>query len=243
MPESVEIPAPVSTVIRSASAIHPRAAATSSSVSIAPVCPAGAGTEPPERPSRFPFPTRGDPLGRYGSPIDPIASPTHQEAPVSFVPFELEPLPLRVRVRPWDDPLVDRRGHDPRSVYVEQFWLSVLGPTATWLLRRLVAGFDHHPDGYELDVAERGALARALGHEGVGLPVRQGAPALRDVRCGAAAAGRVGRATTRPADLAAPPAAIARRAAVGAPAVDHDHDQPRLAGPGPRAGRGDAGRR
>jgi hypothetical protein len=79
---------------------------------------------------------------------------------VSFVPFELEPLPLRVRVRPWDDPLVDRRGHDPRSVYVEQFWLSVLGPTATWLLRRLVAGFDHHPDGYELDVP---SAARSLG--------------------------------------------------------------------------------
>lgn len=79
---------------------------------------------------------------------------------MSFVPFELEPLPLRVRVRPWDDPLVDRRGHDPRSVYVEQFWLSVLGPTATWLLRRLVAGFDHHPDGYELDVP---SAARSLG--------------------------------------------------------------------------------
>ena len=79
---------------------------------------------------------------------------------MSFVPFELEPLPLRVHVRPWDDPLVDRRGHDPRSVYVEQFWLSVLGPTATWLLRRLVAGFDHHPDGYELDVP---SAARSLG--------------------------------------------------------------------------------
>jgi hypothetical protein len=45
-------------------------------------------------------------------------------------------------------------------VYVEQFWLSVLGPTATWLLRRLVAGFDHHPDGYELDVP---SVARSLG--------------------------------------------------------------------------------
>lgn len=69
-------------------------------------------------------------------------------------------LPARVHVAPWDDPVVDRRGHDPRSVYVEQFWLSVLGPTATWLLRRLVAGFDHQPDGYELDVA---GTARALG--------------------------------------------------------------------------------
>lgn len=74
--------------------------------------------------------------------------------------LEFEPLPTVVRITPWDDPVVDRRGHDPRSAYVEQFWLSVLGPTATWLLRRLVAGFDRQPDGYELDVT---GTARALG--------------------------------------------------------------------------------
>ena len=55
-------------------------------------------------------------------------------------------------VRAWNDPLVDETGHDPRSRYVEQFWLGVLGPTATWLLRRLVAGLDQHPDGYEIDL-------------------------------------------------------------------------------------------
>ncbi len=75
-------------------------------------------------------------------------------------PPELPVLPTRVRVTPWVDPVVDRRGHDPRSAYVELFWLGVLGPTATWLLRRLVAGFDTQPDGYELDVP---ATARALG--------------------------------------------------------------------------------
>jgi hypothetical protein len=71
-----------------------------------------------------------------------------------------EPLPTSVQVLPWHDPVVDRRGHDPRSVYVEQFWLGVLGPTATWLLRRLVAGFDRQPDGYVLDVV---GTARSLG--------------------------------------------------------------------------------
>jgi hypothetical protein len=65
-----------------------------------------------------------------------------------------------VRITPWIDPLVDRRGHDPRSSYVEQFWLGTLGPTATWLVRRLVAGFDSHPAGYELDLA---VTAQALG--------------------------------------------------------------------------------
>lgn len=69
-------------------------------------------------------------------------------------------LPVHVRIAPWFDPVVDRRGHDPRSGYVERFWLGTLGPTATWLLRRLVAGFDDHPDGYELDLS---TTARALG--------------------------------------------------------------------------------
>lgn len=36
---------------------------------------------------------------------------------------------------------------------MEQFWLGVLGPTATWILRRLVAGLERHPNGYELDLA------------------------------------------------------------------------------------------
>ena len=58
-----------------------------------------------------------------------------------------------VRITPWIDPVVDQRGHDPRSSYVERFWLGTLGPTATWLVRRLVAGFDDQPDGYELDLA------------------------------------------------------------------------------------------
>lgn len=56
-------------------------------------------------------------------------------------------------IRPWIDPLVDDDGHDPRSRYVEQFWLGVLGPTATWILRRLVAGLERHPGGYEIDLA------------------------------------------------------------------------------------------
>ena len=63
-------------------------------------------------------------------------------------------------IRPWIDPVVDEEGHDPRSHYVERFWLGVLGPTATWLLRRLVAGLDHDPDGYELDLA---VTAREMG--------------------------------------------------------------------------------
>lgn len=71
-----------------------------------------------------------------------------------------DPHDPHVIVRPWIDPVVDDDGHDPRSRYVEQFWLGVLGPTATWLVRRLAAGFEQQPDGYVLDLA---ATARAMG--------------------------------------------------------------------------------
>ena len=63
-------------------------------------------------------------------------------------------------IRPWIDPVVDSVGHDPHSRYVELFWLGILGPTATWLLRRLAFGLEHYPDGYVLDLTE---TATALG--------------------------------------------------------------------------------
>lgn len=65
-----------------------------------------------------------------------------------------------VTIRPWIDAIVDEDGFDPRSRYVELFWLGVLGPTATWLIRRLVAGLEQSPNGYELDLH---ATARAMG--------------------------------------------------------------------------------
>jgi hypothetical protein len=34
-----------------------------------------------------------------------------------------------IRVEAWQDPVGDALGVDPRSAYVEQFWLPVLGPT------------------------------------------------------------------------------------------------------------------
>lgn len=68
--------------------------------------------------------------------------------------------PTTATIRPWVDPLVDSRGHDPRSLYVEQFWLGVIGPTATWLLRRIAAHFDSQPDGGRVDLRQ---LAGSLG--------------------------------------------------------------------------------
>jgi hypothetical protein len=57
-------------------------------------------------------------------------------------------------VVPWHDPVVDHVGFDVRSSYVETFWLNILGPTASWTLRRLVNGLDRYPLGYELELEE-----------------------------------------------------------------------------------------
>lgn len=78
-------------------------------------------------------------------------------------------------VRPWSDEVVDRLGFDPRSPYVELFWLGILGPSTTWLLRRLAAGFDASPEGFELPLGE---TARALG---LGDGLGRNAPILRTV--------------------------------------------------------------
>jgi hypothetical protein len=72
----------------------------------------------------------------------------HHSAP-AFSPTE-----PTLMVVPWHDPVVDHVGFDVRSTYVETFWLNILGPTATWTLRRLVNGLDRYPLGYELDLEE-----------------------------------------------------------------------------------------
>ncbi|MDP7507901.1 MAG: hypothetical protein QF532_05670 [Acidimicrobiales bacterium] len=63
----------------------------------------------------------------------------------------------RLRVEPWEDPLVDRLGHDPRSTYAEHYWLGILGPSACWLLRRLADGLDADPTGFDLDLHDTAA--------------------------------------------------------------------------------------
>lgn len=72
------------------------------------------------------------------------------------------PLPADdvLAIRPWPDAVIDAIGHDPRSTYVERFWLGILGPSTTWLLRRVATGFDAEPDGFDLPLQD---TARALG--------------------------------------------------------------------------------
>ncbi|MEP1126577.1 MAG: hypothetical protein ABJH68_22050 [Ilumatobacter sp.] len=106
--------------------------------------------------------------GSAGSLTDrrPIPPPPGRSSPPPVPPSASasapgpEVDPCDVLITAWVDPLVDDDGHDPRSRYVEQFWLGVLGPTATWILRRLVAGLEQHPEGYRLDLS---VTARMMG--------------------------------------------------------------------------------
>ncbi len=65
-----------------------------------------------------------------------------------------------LNIEPWADDIVDQLGFDPRSSYVEKFWLGVLGPSTVWLIRHMVAELDTQPDGYQLDLAD---TATAIG--------------------------------------------------------------------------------
>lgn len=104
-------------------------------------------------------PTTSAPTAPVASAAVPAAISAAEGLGVALPPAE-GPGVTHLAVRAWVDPVVDRVGHDPRSAYVEQFWLATLGPSTTWLLRRLATGLEAEPDGFELDLA---ATARALG--------------------------------------------------------------------------------
>ncbi len=65
-----------------------------------------------------------------------------------------------ITIQPWNDPIIDTIGHDPRSLYVERFWLPTLGPTSLLLLRHLATRFDQEPGGIEVRLA---TTSQALG--------------------------------------------------------------------------------
>lgn len=60
----------------------------------------------------------------------------------------------------WVDPVADPHGVHPCSRYVELYWLGIIGPSTTWLLRRLSYGLEVQGDGFDLNLAD---TARSLG--------------------------------------------------------------------------------
>ena len=65
------------------------------------------------------------------------------------------------------------RGFDARSVYVETYWLPVLGPSCVLIARRLVSWLEAEPDGFDISMT---ALAGSLG---LGAGVGRHAPIVR----------------------------------------------------------------
>lgn len=57
----------------------------------------------------------------------------------------------QLAVKPWQDAVLDQLGHDARSLYVERYWLPILGPSATLLTRRLSMALEHDPEGFDLE--------------------------------------------------------------------------------------------
>lgn len=68
-----------------------------------------------------------------------------------------------LRIEAWRDAVVEAHGHDPRSGYVSQYWLAIVGPSALVAARFLVEGLDHSPAGYDVELV---ALGQALGLPG-----------------------------------------------------------------------------
>ena len=67
-----------------------------------------------------------------------------------------------IHVEAWLDPVVDPVGHDPRSLYVETFWLPVLGPSTVLLLRFLSRRLEAADPSGEV-LIDAGETARSLG--------------------------------------------------------------------------------
>ena len=83
-------------------------------------------------------------------------------------------IPPSLTVVPLDDPIVERHGFGPNSVYVEFVYLPILGATTVWLYRRLGV-LVLTADSTVVDLAE---LGRNLGVGGAG----RNAPLVRSLR-------------------------------------------------------------
>ena len=90
----------------------------------------------------------------------PTAEPTLRSDPTASGTTRPDDAAPRLRVVVWRDELVDGIGHDVRGPYLEQFWISTIGPTAGWLLRHFDLLLATEPDGVDVDLP---IVARRLG--------------------------------------------------------------------------------
>ncbi len=95
----------------------------------------------------------------------PLLTPVDRPSPLPAVAGPSRRPPSVVRVLAWDDSVAGNSGVDPRSAYVERYWLPLLGAQATWLVRRLADRLEAEPGGFDLGVDE---AVRTLGLWGPG---------------------------------------------------------------------------
>jgi hypothetical protein len=100
------------------------------------------------------------PAARGARPSSPEGGSARSRPPAAAV-LDLDTLLTVVR---WDDPRANAHWHELRGEYVERFWLGVLGPATTLLLRRFARGFVERPDGFRVSPADTaGALGMGRG--------------------------------------------------------------------------------
>ena len=73
-------------------------------------------------------------------------------------------------VTEWVDPVTSLVGFDACSEYVETYWLGVIGPSATWVMRFLARELEFFPNGYCLNLNDTAAV--------LGLAYRNGSGSL-----------------------------------------------------------------
>ena len=61
-------------------------------------------------------------------------------------------------VTEWVDPVTSLVGFDACSEYVETYWLGVIGPSATWVMRFFARELEFFPNGYCLNLNDTAAV-------------------------------------------------------------------------------------
>lgn len=59
-----------------------------------------------------------------------------------------------LRFTSWRDIDLESRGYDPRSTYVEKFWLPFLGPSTVVLMRRITELLEENPHGFSVELSD-----------------------------------------------------------------------------------------
>ncbi len=63
-----------------------------------------------------------------------------------------------VRFTAWRDVNIESLGYDPRSSYVERFWLPFLGPSTIFMARKITELLESEPYGFAMDLEELSSM-------------------------------------------------------------------------------------